>query len=414
MSVGNTNGKGIVNIGDAFELLAIDKLYNDMGITEDEIIEVDLENLNTYEGEEIILPINFMLMTYFMGNDIADMSSKIIPVFLGVSFTHQDFTDKQISFFKKFEPIGCRDERTRNSLQMLGVKAYLNGCIALTHQRKTERIKAGKVAFIDVPKGVEPYIPNDIREDMEILHHEFYVSREEVWEDPSFKNMAKERLEYYQDNIRMIVTSRFHGAVIGLALNIPVILAAENEFYKFSWLSKLLPFYTRERYHEINWQPEAIDISELKEKMVEVAINRIRNAYTMHNNVSRIEEILSNDKRDDANNLCYVYDAIEYIKSNWSKDIELQYGIWGVSQNAQKLFDFISEEYPKARLAAVYDGLRTTEFHGIKSLSPNEETISYEVFIFVTSNTAKGAAKDLFELMKKKNYFLCTLEFIEE
>ena len=411
---GAINGKGNVNIGDAFELLAIDKLYRRMGIPDSDIIEIDLEELCTYNGEEVILPINFLMVTYFMGNDIADMSPKIIPVFLGVSFTHRDFTDKQICFLKKFEPIGCRDERTKNVLNSMGVKAYLNGCIALTHERNLRgEIKQGnKVAFIDVPKDVEPYIPNDIRRDMEILHHAFYVSREEALKDPSFKNLAQERLQYYQDNVRMIVTSRFHGAVIGLALEIPVILVAENEFYKFSFLSKLLPFYTREKYHEIDWNPKVVDISVLRQNIVEVAISRIKYIYAMHCDVPIIEKVLSNDKRDDSDNLCYIYNAIEHIKKTWNKDVELEYGIWGVSQNAQKLFEFISKEYPRARLTVVYDALRKTVFQGIESVYPSEKTISGKEFIFVASDTAKEAASDLFAALGKKNYFLCTLEFI--
>lgn len=36
-----------------------------------------------------------------------------------------------------------------------------------------------------------------------------------------------------------------------------------------------------------------------------------------------------------------------------------------------------------------------------------------KVFVFVTSNTANKTAEELFKAMDKKNYYLCTVDFIK-
>lgn len=68
---------------------------------------------------------------------------------------------------------------------------------------------------------------------------------------------------------------------------------------------------------------------------------------------------------------------------------------------------------PSLAFAAVYDGLRETEFAGIKSQQPQSISIPKDVFVFVTANTANKTAKELFERIGKENYFLCQLDFIK-
>jgi hypothetical protein len=45
-----------------------------------------------------------------------------------------------LKIFKKYEPIGCRDEKTVVKLKALGVKAYFSGCLTTT------------ISFYKVPK----------------------------------------------------------------------------------------------------------------------------------------------------------------------------------------------------------------------------------------------------------------------
>ena len=407
--------KRIVNIGDAFEIISIDQIYERMGILSEDIVYIDLYELDSYDGEEVVLPINFLLFPQMMGKDFLNFSKKITPVFLGVSFAQTELTRNQVDYLKQWEPIGCRDERTKNVLLKQGIDAYIGGCMVATIECEIDNEKEkSKVAFIDVPQFVEPYIPNYIKKDIEILDHELYLSYNEVKLDDSIINSAKERMRYYKNEIRMIVTSRFHGAVIGLALGIPVILVAENNFFKFSWLSKLLPFYDLKTVSEIDWNPCQTDIDKLRTQMITLAINRIQNAVMLKVIARDIDVKLSNSNRCDDNALIYINEAVNYIKKNWGKNDNIQYALWGINQNAQELFRFIQKNYLNVKLVAVYDGVRNTEFHGIVSQYPSQETIHPNIFIFVTSNTANKTAEELFKTIKKENYFLCQLNFIKE
>lgn len=405
----------IVNLGDAFELIAIDQLYYQMGVTDDDIIMLDLYELEHYQGEEVILPINFMFMPQIMGVNLLNMSSKIIPVFLGLALTQTTLSEEQISFLRKWEPIGTRDERTKNILCENGIKSYIGGCLVSTLSRKTcsPPNEDGKVAFIDVPRFVEPYVPDEIRKKIVFLDHEFFVSYEEVMEDTSLKRRAAERIQYYEDNISLIVTSRFHGAVIGLALGIPVILAAENNFYKFSWLSKLLPFYDRAHVSEIDWHPHPVDIAEIKQEILEIAKCRICHAYVTHYTTKKLQEQLCNADRDDSDALRYISSALSYVDDHWDADTPIKYAIWGINDNAIALHKYIKKQYPKAVLTTIYDGLQERKMAGLTSIVPSPENISLDTFVFVTSNTASRPAEELFKQLGKTNYFLCKLEFIK-
>lgn len=404
----------IVNLGDAFEIIAIDQIYKRMGIPKEEIIYIDLYQLDSYEGEEVVLPINFMLSPYAMGKDMLKFSDKITPVFLGVTFSDTKLSREQLDVLKRWEPIGCRDERTRDLLHKYDIQAYIGGCLVSTIEYDNIECKdKSKVVFIDVPRFVEPYISDEIKNNIEFTDHELYLSYEQVEHDNSAKNRAKNQIKFYAEEAKMIVTSRFHGAVIGLALGIPVILVAENNFYKFSWLSKLLPFYDHKTANQINWCPQAVEMTAIKEKMIQLAISRIQNAVMLKKTAEELDSVLSNKERSDKEALLYISGAKKYIDTNWKREDSIRYALWGINSNATELYRYIQNKFPNAELAAVYDGLREIEFEGIKSQYPCAKTIEKNVFIFVTSNTAKKPALELFQNIDKRNYFLCCLEFIK-
>ena len=49
-----------INIGDYAQILAVDNLYCRMGIPNEEIIYIEYYDLFDYDGEYVILPINFI------------------------------------------------------------------------------------------------------------------------------------------------------------------------------------------------------------------------------------------------------------------------------------------------------------------------------------------------------------------
>ena len=75
----------LVNIGDYAQLLAIDNLYSYMGVKEEDIVRIEYYDLLDYDGEYVVLPINFIFNNPYYGERELLLSSRIIPVFLGIN-----------------------------------------------------------------------------------------------------------------------------------------------------------------------------------------------------------------------------------------------------------------------------------------------------------------------------------------
>ena len=109
-----------LNWGDHIQILAIDYIYQLMRIPMQDIIRIPFDELQTYNGEQVILPINFLLFLPFR-KDGALFSPKIHPVFLGAAFSGMSFSDQTKQYFQKYAPIGCRDENIYNIFKLCDV-----------------------------------------------------------------------------------------------------------------------------------------------------------------------------------------------------------------------------------------------------------------------------------------------------
>ncbi len=410
----NKKGKAVVNIGDSFQIMAVKNLYAEMKIPSENIVNINWLELNEYRGEYVILPINLSMFINSGKQSFADMSSYIIPVFIGASFKHSNLDERQLAFFKKYEPIGCRDERTMQILRSHNIEAYLAGCIAATLPKvNRNQERASKVFFVDVPSTIRDYIPNNIRENMEILTHEYVLDKQQIEEDPSSELFAKSIIKRYVEEARLVVTSRFHSACLCLALGIPVILALENNYYKFSWLSKILPLYTPESFNRINWDPKALEFEHIKQEMKQVAIERINSVYQAKK-YYQLSEYFENDKRVDDDALLYYHEACDYIERNWDKKSSIKYAFWGMTDNLVYIDKFICENFDNSKLVAVFDSFKEGQYKGIKIERPIVEKLKEVDCIIVTSNSASEVAEGILRGINKKEneFYLCKLNFL--
>ena len=125
------NNKALLNIGDAAEYKVIRQLYGKLGIPDEKTLPLCISELTSYRGEKLIVALNISLDSYVGYNRILEeLSPDIVPVFLGMCFTDSNLTPKQIECLKRFSPIGCRDQRSYDLMQKLGIESYLNGCTA--------------------------------------------------------------------------------------------------------------------------------------------------------------------------------------------------------------------------------------------------------------------------------------------
>lgn len=259
-----SRGTRLRNYGEDIQLLAIEYLYQYMGIPYNEVVRITPEELFTYNGDEyLLLPINWP----FWGS-YSRLSDKIIPVYLGISAVGNSITESMR--FKEFEPIGCRDQRTFEICRKNGIEAYINGCMSLALP-KSEK-KGEKVYIVDVCDELLEYIPQEFKKDAIHKTHVFY--NREIGEEES-AGVYQE----YRENARLVISSRLHCIVPCVAYGIPVIYASKNLSTRSNWLKSIIPLYDEKNFQFIDWYPEPVEIEDLKRVMLRNAANRVRETW---------------------------------------------------------------------------------------------------------------------------------------
>lgn len=260
------NTEHVVNIGDYIQALAASQFLP----TIDGFIQ--RENLRDYKGEECKIIMN----GWFMHNPVQwPPSEKIHPLFVSFhlnTLAKETLTNPQsIAYFKRFEPIGCRDIYTRDLLQSYGVEAYFSGCLTLTLGRKYKsESRENEVYFVDpyfaTKRSINNILKNicslllhyrtisaiakkypsekkGIRKKMklvtffreyrkyfsdEVLKNATYICHQSVYYKNNFPDdkallSEAERLVRLYSKAKLVVTSRIHCALPCLGLETPVI-----------------------------------------------------------------------------------------------------------------------------------------------------------------------------------------------
>ncbi len=390
------NRKGVVNIGDDIQILATMKIYQEIDIAEENIIDIDFYDLTTYDGEEVILPICFPFFGYNETNGcVTCFSPKIHPVFLGLSLLNTNLKEDDINYLKQFEPIGCRDEHTSNGLKVLGIDAYLSGCITATFSAYKGVKKQNKIYFIDTYENLEPYIPEQIKDNAIKKSHLFYG----LESNTDTISLAREILKEYCENASMVVTSRLHCAVPCMAMGIPVIFIHKRFNYRFTWLEDIMPVYTPDMYNEINWDCKAVKYEKQKKLIAQAAKNRLA-GKPYKDEITELSSIYEKRKKRG-----YALDVLEefkdYINKAWDKYGEYKYALWGVCQHASLIIEYIEKEYPNARLEAIIDTYKQMDFFGKQTQKIEELQGTDNMFFFVAASAAAKYAKSYFDKIGK-------------
>lgn len=395
------HARGVNNLGDNMQLIAIDLIYDCMGISKEDIIYIDKNEMSTYKGEYVVLPVTMPLIDYTEGGIRGRFSDHIIPVFLGLTLAKDRLLPQEVEYYHRFEPIGCRDERTMNTLRKYGILAYLHGCITATlPKRSTEGKTFKKVFIVDVASDVLSYIPDELKKDAEFVTHMY----EEV-DDP--KALMQDYYSRYKNEAKLVITGLLHCSVPCMAAGIPVIVAKNHISYRYGWLEKLLPIYDKNDLPNIDWKQLPIEYEEHKERLLKITMNRLRETYNRYNEVYELSWFYEQREKKE-----YIDDAFEsikrYIDSQFvDKNAEYKYSIWGLTQMSLLAVNYISERFPNAKLMHVYDTYRTVLFEGLLSQSPEEIRNHPDEIVLVTTNGAKQMAQTLFdEIGKEKNSYV--------
>ncbi len=107
--------KTIINLGDYFQSYGIECGYLESGIQKEDIVLFEKYSGFSYSGDSIMVSLN----NVYSGSGIQGplkffpLPSSVIPLFIGFNCHDEDLLKENIDYFRKWGPIGCRDEKTK-------------------------------------------------------------------------------------------------------------------------------------------------------------------------------------------------------------------------------------------------------------------------------------------------------------
>jgi len=164
-------------------------------------------------------------------------SNDINPLFISFHASHYKGSDKEIisekhkTYYKQYEPIGCRDYDTKAKFENIGVDAYFSGCITLTldnpHGKDVERDEILIVEPFIMFKYDKKYvdycldvlIPDKYKSKVKHITH-WRDKGDATTIDGKFKE-SEALLDRYA-KAKLVITSRIHCALPCLAMGTPV------------------------------------------------------------------------------------------------------------------------------------------------------------------------------------------------
>ena len=189
----------------------------------------DREKLNLIE-----IPTKLLCNGWFMENGANwPPNHKVNPLFLSFHIStksQKELTSpSSIAYFKKHQPIGCRDTHTLTLLQKHNVTCFLSGCLTLTLPRYTGQ-RGDNILFVDVMRTnytssyrkaiVSRMIPERFKEKIEFITH-FSKEMKSQTSDERM-NEAKLLLNRYK-KAKLVFTSLIHCALPCVAMGTPVV-----------------------------------------------------------------------------------------------------------------------------------------------------------------------------------------------
>lgn len=404
-----------LNIGEPLQYLTVANLYHQMGIRAGEIVNLNIDEVMEYDGEEELLLPLISPIANFTKNDLIAISPKIKPVFLATylhTMTYLNDVDKLLSnpfnlnYFFKHSPIGCRDEATYKCFKQYNIPAYINGCLTVTLPKITN-LPGKAVVLADAPKDLLPFIPREyLNAETLTASQQCLISPEIINDYDKLFEIAKEKYKFYIDNAKLIITSRLHVALPCAAFGIPVILAKDVIDTRFSFLEKYFPVYDRSLYSQIDWNPKPINLENQKNIILKNAIERIKHTYeSLAVQAELTAEFESRQKTFD-----YVHPhisthnnsekAINYIKANW-KGNKVEYALWGATDKTAHFWkQTVEAAYPQAKLAAIFDKQAGELLLGMQKQPPENLLNMPDLCVFVC---AVGAVEDALNLFNQNN-----------
>ncbi len=171
---------------------------------------------------------------WFMENAKHWPPSDIVnPLFISFHISNKNkelmTSERAIKYYKRHQPIGCRDHHTLNLLKSHKVEAYFSGCLTLTIP-KYEGSRGDEILFVDVLRTnytnnyrktiVKNMIPDAYKNKVQFVSH--FSEDLKTIDTKTRIAQAKQMLDRYS-KAKLVFTSLIHCALPCIALGTPVV-----------------------------------------------------------------------------------------------------------------------------------------------------------------------------------------------
>jgi hypothetical protein len=260
------------NLGDHIQIIAGLRLLARLGIEPTRYIDRDDEIHSAPGLDQESGPVGILLNGWFKTNRGEwPPHPKLVALILGFHIRlfqcPELISPASIDFFRRHQPIGCRDVYTTSLLQAQGVRAFTSNCLSLTFSRRIKNPAAQTEVFVvSRDERIKSYLPQSVGPYTFVSH--YTGSRD--FSANLFQ--AQELLETYRSRAKLIITTLLHCALPAIAMGIPVVVFYPlndraghiSDRERFSSIEELLRIHRFDEIESVNWRPEPIDVSDTK------------------------------------------------------------------------------------------------------------------------------------------------------
>lgn len=413
----STSDKAVINIGDYVQSYGVENAYHKLGYTDNDIVKIEKFHVQKYQGEKLLVTMNNVYSGSGVNGSLNCFPTPedIIPLFIGINCHDEDIVMNNISYFKNWEPIGCRDEKTYHIFMKYGIDSYISGCSSILFSKRKENSKQSRVFLVNTPEKILDYMPPEIAEKSEFLSQYLYLKNFKENSDDSlfFYNYGLNLLKKYAREAQLVITSNLHCLSPCLSMGIPVILVKDNIDYRFSWIDKFCRLYDCNNYSEIDWNCKGMDIEEAKKLLIDVYRDRVNDLVnrtkTSGKSIKNIHNFYLDRKRSDYNG-----EIVKKIvrKTNHIQKNKINILIWGAGRTGGLVFDEIEKNYEHINVQAFIDTFKRGIFKDKPVISPQNINLYDYDFIFLCSLPGKESALECMkQLNKQEEVDYCQIYF---
>lgn len=235
------------NIGDDIQTYAASKLVSNPIFIEREALHKITKNTPAIiSGWFMTNPQNF------------PPSDALDPIFISFHGKPTIIHEKHYTYFKKHEPIGCRDYSTLKLFEAIGIKAYFSGCATLTLNASIKETERGdEIIIVDLlRKNYSADYRNTIKENLIPKEWKNKVSYFSHFDSSLPGKNVQERMQMVEKTLhryakaKLVITSLIHCALPCIAMGTPVLFIdfgfdkKEAKRDRFKGIIDLLNIYT--------------------------------------------------------------------------------------------------------------------------------------------------------------------------